>query len=127
MSLQLNKVAGESLLYDGTEEDFYKTYAIALENGDTIYFSPMDVIEFEDFEKKDTQNITNLLLEKTPTVKRFAPKPDFIYYKNQQGIIPYVKENEKYLAVISLGETQPARYRVYVEAVFSKTNFTESQ
>ena len=125
--MQLNKVCGKSLLYDGAENNFYKTHAIALGNGDTIYFSPTDVVELENFEKNDTRNITNLLLKELPSIKRFAPKPDFIYYKNQQGIIPHIKENDMYLAVVSLGEMQPTRYQVYVEAVFSKSNFTVSQ
>ncbi len=127
MSIELKQVAGKSLIYDGLEDNFYKPYSVTLDNGDVITFSPMDVTELESFEKNDTRNILSLILEKTPTIKRFAPAPDFIYYKNQQGVIPHVKENDKYLAVISLGEMQPARYQVYVEAIFEKTSFTEFQ
>jgi hypothetical protein len=120
MSIELKQVAGKSLIYDGTEDGFYKTYSVTLDNEDVISFSPVDVTELENFEKTDKRNIIKLILEKTPTIKRFAPKSDFVYYKNQQGAIPYVKENNKYLAIISLGEVQPARYQVYVEAVFEK-------
>jgi hypothetical protein len=127
MSIELKKVAEKSLLYDGTEDDFYKIYTVTLDNGDVMSFTPTDVVELERFEKTDSRNIISLILEKTPTIKRFAPVPDFIYYKNQQGVIPHIKENDKYLAVISLGEMQPARYQVYVEAIFEKTNFTEFQ
>lgn len=120
MNVQLKQIAVKSLLYDGTEDNFNKIYSLTLDNGDTVSFTPMNVIDLENFEKRDNRGITKFLLEKIPTIRRFAPTPEFIYYKNIQGTIPYVKENEKYLAVVSLGETQPARYQVYIEAVFEK-------
>lgn len=123
MNIELTQVAGKGILFDGSEDNFYKLHSIILVNGDVITFTPMDVIELESFEKIDDRNLSSLILEKLATIKRFAPTPDFVYYKNQEGIIPSVKETDKYLAVISLGEQQPARYQIYVEAVFKKHEF----
>jgi hypothetical protein len=118
--MKLTQVAGKNLQYDGLENNFYKTYSITLKNEDLFTFSPMDVVELEHFEKKDVRDLTSVLLDNLRTIKKFKPEADFIYYKNQEGLTPYVKETEKYIAVVSLGEFQPNRYKVIVEAIFLK-------
>ena len=118
--MELKKIEGKNLIYDGTEDGFYKEHSFKLNNGDEIKFSPMDVIELEDFEKEDSENLISKLLEKLPTIKRFSPASDFIYYKNLEEITPHIKENDKYISIISLGEVQPTRYQIYIEAIFSK-------
>ena len=118
--MELKQIAGKQLIYDGTEDGFYKEHSFKLDNGDEIKFSPMDVIELEDFEKEDSENLLSKLLEILPSIKRFAPTPDFMYYKNLEDITPNIKESDKYIFIISLGEVQPTRYQIYIEAIFSK-------
>jgi hypothetical protein len=121
--MKLNKIAEKSLIFDGLDDDFYKEYIISVNNGDTLSFSPMNVIELADFEKKYSQNFIDFLLENIPSIKRYAPSADLTYYKNEENITLYVKENDSYIAIISLGETQPSRYKIFIEAVFSKSNY----
>jgi hypothetical protein len=120
--MKLNKIAEKSLKFDGLEDNFYKEYLISLDNGDTLSFSPMNVIELADFEKNDSQNYIDFLLKNIPSIKKYTPSPDFTYYKNEDDMTLYVKENDSYIAILSLGETQPSRYKIFVEAVFSKSN-----
>lgn len=121
--MELKKITGKQLIYDGSEEKFYQEHILELDNGDTIHFAPTEIIELDELDREEKKELVEKILINLPTIKRFAPTSDYVYYKNQEGVTPHIKETKKYIAIISLGESQPSRYLIYLEAVFLKDNY----
>lgn len=121
VSMKLKKIQGKSLIYDSTDDMFYDNHTIELNNGDSLVFSPTDVTRLKDLEKNKKNDLLAFILKSCNSIYRFAPTPDLYGYKNEDGVLVYFKETDRYLLVASLGETQPSRYKIYVEGVFEKS------
>lgn len=119
--MTLKQVAGKSLIYDSTDDNFYANHSIRLEGDETFIFSPTDLTRLEALEKSENKSLLNFILSSFPGIYRFAPIPELFGYKNEDELSVRFKETERYIGIISLGESQPGRYKIYVEGVFEKT------
>lgn len=116
--MELKKVEGKQLLFDGSNNEFYDRHCFKLNNGDELNFTFQEFKSLTTLEKEGQTNLLNAILKSIPSIKRFAPEPDFIYYKNENGLSVSLLETNKYLIVISSGEVQPGRYIVFMESIF---------
>lgn len=115
----LKKVADKTLIYDGTDDHFYEEHSFTLENGDTIVFSITNLSGLIEFEKENRSKI-NQILEECKGVHKFDLIPELAKYRSEEELTVSYKESDNYIAIISDGEFQPCRYKIYIEGVFIK-------
>jgi hypothetical protein len=119
--MTIKEIIRSKMLYDSTDDKFYDVHKLQISSEEIFEFKINELIDFEELEKKyskdDFQNILNKYDGK---IYKFEPIPEFIIYKNEDGLHVYFKETEKYLAIFSLGEFQPARYKIKLESLFIK-------
>jgi hypothetical protein len=120
MGIDLKKVAGKTLFYDGTDDIFYQEHLFTLENGDVLKFSVRDIIEFADAQKTLDDSVIKLILKECPDIHRNEPIPSIIVFKNNDELPIYFKSTKKYYLVVGLGEYQYGRYKIYIEGAFLK-------
>lgn len=113
----LKKVAGKELIYDGTDDGFYKNYVLNLKNGDTIEFSTENIRKLKSLENRD---YLNKIISSCTGVYNCDVIPELSKYKNEDDLSVYFNETPEYIAIISLGESQPGRYKIYQEGIFKK-------
>ncbi len=100
-------------LFDGQEGNFVKFESILSINSDQIKIS------FSDFSKNDFRNLENSLteVELEKLVKELDLRPftfdGKVYYNDRRGIELYYCSKGEYLIIISFGETQPTRYKIF--------------
>lgn len=116
--MELKKVEGKQLLFDGSNNEFYGRHRFKLNNGDELNFTLQESKSLTTLEKEGQTALCDAILKSLPSIKRFAPEPDFIYYKNENGLAVSLLETNKYLVVVACGEVQPGRYIVFMESVF---------
>jgi hypothetical protein len=121
MSIELKKIAGKSLFYDGTDDTFYQEHSFILDNGDVLKFSVRDIIEFADAPKTLDDSVIKLILKECPDIQRKEPIPSIIVFKNNDELPVYFKSTNKYYLVVGMGEYQYGRYKIYIEGAFLKT------
>lgn len=119
---ELKQIVGKSLFFDNTDDGFYDKHLIKLENGEEIIFSPIGISKLKELEKNQNNILLNFILDSCPSIYRFAPTPDFFGYKNEDDLTVCYHETDNYLLVVSLGESQPGRYKIYIEGVFKKNS-----
>lgn len=106
-------------LFDGQEEGFYNFDELTLIEGEKIRLG------FDDFDKNYFGNIKSRLSENEIeyVVKELDLKPFIfdgnVFYNDVRGIGVFycVKESigeEKYIVIVSKGESQPSRYRIFI-------------
>ncbi len=118
MSAKLVKVSGKHLVFDNSDEDFYKEHLFLLENKDKIVFSPNELVKLKELEKNNLY--LEIILNSCPGIHKYNPIAELVSYKNSEDLNVYYLEIHNYIAVIALGETQPGRYKIYIEGVFQK-------
>ena len=118
MSLQLNKVAEKSLIFDGTEEDFYGNHFLKLENGVIIPFSTENISKLKLMENS---YYLKQILKLCKGIYDYKIIPELSKYKNAEDLSVYFIETPSYIAILSLGEFQPGRYKIYQEGIFKKS------
>ncbi len=104
-------------LFDGQEGKFVNFESVLNINSDQIKIS------FGDYSKNDFRNLENTMseVEIEKLVKELDLRPfDFdgkVYYNDKRGIEVYYCIKGKYLVIISFGETQPTRYKIFALGV----------
>lgn len=121
MSIELKKVAGKTLLYDGTDDTFYQEHFFTLDNSDILKFSVRDIIEFADAQKTLDDSVIKFILKECPDIRKKEPIPSIIVFKNDDQLPVYFKSTDKYILIVGLGEFQYGRYKIYIEGAFFKT------
>jgi hypothetical protein len=116
--MDLKKVENKQLLFDGMNDEFYTRHSYKLRNGDEVNFTIQETKSLTDLDKEGQTTLRDEILKSIPTIKRFAPEPEFIYYKNENGLSVSLLETNKYLVVIASGEIQPGRYIIFIESIF---------
>jgi hypothetical protein len=99
-------------------DEFYTRHSYKLRNGDEVNFTIQETKSLTDLDKEGQTTLRDEILKSIPTIKRFAPEPEFIYYKNENGLSVSLLETNKYLVVIASGEIQPGRYIIFIESIF---------
>lgn len=122
-NINLKQIAGKSLFYDGTDDTYYDNHICVLDNGDKVAFSYSELIDLGYIEDSDKSHVLKFILKTCPNIYRFSPTPNFFGYKNDDNLNVSLKETEKYFIIIAHGESQPGRYKIYIESIFEKTNF----
>ncbi len=117
--MELKQVVGKQLIYDGLDDKFYDEHSFKLDNGDEIKFSPLETIRLENLEKSnDKKTLLNLILENCDTIYRYSPSIELFGYKGQENLSVKYQMVNQYTIVLSLGESQPGRYKIYLEGIF---------
>lgn len=115
--MKLKKIEDKKLIYDGKDDDFYKKHILNLKNGDSIVFSTDNINKLKVLESRDC---FNQVLNSCPGVYKYDAIPELSKYKNEDDLSVYFYETPGYIAIISLGEFQPGRYKIYQEGIFKK-------
>jgi hypothetical protein len=117
MSIELIKVAGKSLIFDGNEDDFYKTYSLTLENGDFITIPILINTRLKDL-NTDRPELTSSITKSLTNIKLNDFGNDLWNYQNENGLTIFVYETEKYLTIVSKGEVNRGRFQIVIEGIF---------
>lgn len=116
--MELKKIANKQLIYDGLNDKFYDEHTFKLYNGEEIKFSILDFIRLENLEKSnDEKPLLNLILKNCETIYRYSPSIELFGYKGQEDLSVKYKMINKHIVVLSLGESQPGRYKIYLEGI----------
>lgn len=114
--MKLKQVAGKSLIYDGTEDDFYKSYFVTLDNGDVISIPPIINTRLKDLHSNKT--LTTSVISSLKNIKFIDFGNDLYNYQNEFGLTVFVCEDEKYIAIVSKGEVNRGVFKIILEGVF---------
>ena len=118
MSIELKQVAGRMLIYEGLEDDFYKTYSITLGNGVEISIPVFIQNRLKDMYNRGDVEIVNSITKLLNNITRNNVGNDLWGYQNEDGLTIYTFEVERYLVVVSKGEVNRGRYKIVLEGVF---------
>lgn len=120
MSILLRKNYNHRLLYDGPEDGYY-FFSISVEaNSDSLVSTVIDYKNVSELRLLLPSNVFENIVE---SVKGRVVEP-FHLYKGEDGlslvyaIITGGQTNHKYLIVLTKGETQPGRYKIFLEGVW---------
>lgn len=121
MSIQLKKIAGKSLIYHGTEDNFYKNYSVVVDNKQTIIIPVIINKRLKDYQNEGKIELINSILSDLNTIKLINYGNDLNNYQNENGLTVFVLEVEKYLVIISKGEVNRGIFKIVVEGIFKIT------
>lgn len=118
-AVKLKRIDEKKQLHDGFEDDhYYGLFAISSGNYN-IQFKVTNLISASVAEKDAYHaSILNAVIQEMPLIKRLELLPGFVTYKNEFGIPIYLHLQEQCVAIIACGETQPARYQIFLEGLF---------
>lgn len=104
------------LLYDGTSQHFYEN---AIELYNKLY--SVNIIEFKYFNKIKNDFVPSDVLQILSELKDIRQSdyfPDSYIGRDQLPLKYKVDEKENVLIIVSHGEFQPGRYKLYLEGIW---------
>lgn len=121
LTMKLNRIKTNHLIHDGNDDNFYNEKIITIDSNDSLKFKSTSIKELIELEKEwDDEDFKELIDCFKGSIYKYDTIPEFTQYKSKNGLTVYYAESEKYLAIISLGEKQPMRYQIILEALFEK-------
>jgi len=119
--MNIKEIIKSQMLYDSTEDKFYDVHKLKISSEEIFEFKINELIKFKELEKKYNKDDIQYILNKYDgKIYKSELIPELATYKNEDDLNVYFKETEKYLAILSLGEFQPARYKIKLESLFIK-------
>jgi hypothetical protein len=108
----------KKLVYDGVEDDVYKkTFVLVLNDKTEIAF------KVSDFYDNELENITDTIestdFEKLVETGEFKKGRGGVFRGSDNLELSYLWKGE-YLLILSFGETQPARYKLFFEGAWKR-------
>jgi hypothetical protein len=117
----LNKKAiNPYLVFDDTDEHYYNNHNIMLDNGGMLSVSPSELIPLSEYQQKMPASELDLIQKSCPYVTQFIDFTGSTCHKGQDDLAVYFKESGPYLIILSTGEFQPGRYKIYLEGIFER-------
>jgi hypothetical protein len=116
--MNINQVLKRQLIIDtGNENDvFVSMHTIKFENKNRIIqFNFSELVGLEDIDKDYKQDLLDNILQTIGGIKK-----GLVSYKNKDGLKIYVLDRPDLLCLLSVGEFQPGRYKIILEAAFDK-------
>jgi hypothetical protein len=117
--IELKKVESKHLIFDNTDDYFYGEHSFNIYNGENIQFSTREITQLSKLEGSEP-NILKQILNYCTGIHKYDIIPELSQYRSQEDLTAYFKETPKYFTVISLGESQPGRYKIFIEGIFEK-------
>ena len=116
--MKLEKLLENKLIYDGMDDHFYDLKQIQLNDSKLISFIPFPAKMLGEL----NDEFAARLLEQCPSIEPIEVMKGSRVFKNKNKLTTFGKEADNYLIVYSAEETQPGRYKMEIDYVFSIIN-----
>lgn len=110
-----------TLLYDGEETDYYKqSFSYNIDSHHTIHFTHKELVYLDELPAIIGRDNFQHFIEKFPKAIPSKYFPDS--YSGADGLpLMFIQKrnlNREYLIILSSGEFQPSRFKLYLEGIW---------
>tara|TARA_B110000211_G_C14033945_1_gene533539 strand:- start:68 stop:439 length:372 start_codon:yes stop_codon:yes gene_type:complete len=118
---RLIQIEKRKLIYDSTDVNFYDTHSINLQDGTLFQFNHSELSKLNDEKGSFSEQDFQFMINACTSLRFYSLIPELAKYKNEEDLGVYLKKEEGHIVLIALGETQPGRYKIFIEGVFKTT------
>lgn len=123
MEFNIKNSIGRILLFDNADDCYYDKHTIVFLDNQKFEFSVFNLKRLDSLENDKQWTILNSILKFCPGIYRFEVAHDLFGYRSKSDLPVFYEENDKFFCVLSLGEFQPGRYKIFLEGIFKKPLF----